>query len=31
MLRFDARVILSVVPKGHAELALPGSEPVSVS
>ena len=31
MLRPDARVALSVVPKGRTELALHGSEPVSVS
>ena len=31
VLRFDARVILSIVPNGRKELALPGSEPVSVS
>jgi zinc protease len=30
-LRFDARVVLSVVPRGHAGSALPGSTPVSVS
>ena len=30
-LAFDRRVLLSVVPKGQAALALPGSEPVSVS
>jgi zinc protease len=31
MLRPDARVALSVVPRGRAALALGGSEPVSVS
>ena len=31
VLAFDRRVILSVVPKGHGELALPGVNPVSVS
>ena len=31
LLRFDARVILSVVPHGRQELALAGSEPMSVS
>jgi zinc protease len=30
-LRFDARVALSVVPRGQAPSALPGSTPVSVS
>jgi zinc protease len=30
-LRFDARVVLSVVPRGQQALGLPGSEPVSVS
>jgi zinc protease len=30
-LPFDRRVLLSVVPKGQRQLALPGSEPVSVS
>ena len=30
-LLFDRRVILSVVPRGQRALALPGSEPVSVS
>jgi zinc protease len=30
-LRFDARVTLSVVPRGQAASALPGSTPVSVS
>jgi zinc protease len=30
-LRFDRRVLLSVVPRGELHLALPGSEPVSVS
>jgi zinc protease len=30
-LRVDARVVLSVVPRGHAATALPGSTPVSVS
>ena len=30
-LPFDRRVLLSVVPRGRAELALPGSEPVSLS
>ena len=31
LLRFDARVLLSVVPHGHQELALAGAEPMSVS
>jgi hypothetical protein len=31
MLRPEARIALSVVPRGHAALALAGSEPVSVS
>jgi zinc protease len=30
-LRFDRRVVLSVVPRGAQAVALPGSEPVSVS
>ena len=30
-LRFDQRVVLSVVPRGQHALALPGAEPVSVS
>jgi zinc protease len=30
-LPFDRRVMLSVVPRGQIQLALPGSEPVSVS
>ena len=30
-LAFDRRVLLSIVPRGHAALALPGSEPVAVS
>ncbi len=30
-LAFDRRVLLSVVPRGQAALALPGSEPVSVT
>jgi zinc protease len=30
-LAFDRRVLLSVVPQGQTALALPGSEPVSVS
>jgi zinc protease len=30
-LRFDARVALSVVPRGQMAMALPGSSPVSVS
>jgi zinc protease len=30
-LRVDGRVVLSVVPRGQEALALPGSEPVSVS
>jgi zinc protease len=30
-LAFDRRVLLSVVPRGQAAAALPGSEPVSVS
>ena len=28
---FDRRVLLSIVPRGQHALALPGSEPVSVS
>ncbi len=31
VLRPDRRVLLSVVPRGQVELALPGSEPVAVS
>ena len=31
VLRFDARVILSIVPHGRQELALAGSEPIVVS
>jgi zinc protease len=31
VLRFDSRVLLSVVPHGHQSLALAGSESVSVS
>jgi zinc protease len=31
LLRFDSRVVLSVVPHGRHALALAGSEPVSVS
>jgi zinc protease len=31
LLRFDARVILSIVPNGRKELALAGSEPIAVS
>jgi zinc protease len=31
LLRFDARIVLSVVPQGQLALALAGSEPVSVS
>jgi zinc protease len=31
MLRPDARIALSVVPKGQTVLALPGSQPVSVT
>jgi zinc protease len=31
LLRYDRRVVLSVVPRGRRELALPGSEPVAVS
>ena len=31
LLRFDARVILSIVPHGRQALALAGSEPLSVS
>ena len=31
VLAFDRRVILSVVPRGQAALALPGSDPVAVS
>jgi zinc protease len=31
VLQFDRRVLLSVVPRGHQALALPGSETVSVS
>jgi zinc protease len=30
-LRIDRRALLSIVPKGKAALALPGSEPVAVS
>jgi len=30
-LAFDRRVLLSIVPRGQAQLALPGSEPVAVS
>ena len=30
-LRFDQRVVLSIVPRGQVALALPGSEPVVVS
>ncbi len=30
-LAFDRRVLLSIVPRGQAALALPGSEPVAVS
>jgi zinc protease len=30
-LRFDRRVVLSVVPRGQLPLALPGSDPVTVS
>ena len=30
-LKFDRRVVLSIVPRGQQALALPGSEPVSVS
>ena len=30
-LRHDARVVLSVIPRGQPALALAGSEPVSVS
>jgi hypothetical protein len=30
-LRFDRRVLVSVVPRGQTALALAGSEPVSVS
>jgi zinc protease len=30
-LPFDRRVLLSIVPRGQLQLALPGSEPVSVS
>ena len=30
-LAFDRRVVLSVIPRGQPSLALPGSEPVSVS
>ena len=30
-LRRDARVVLSVIPRGQPALALAGSEPVSVS
>ena len=30
-LAFDRRVVLSIVPRGQTALALPGSEPVSVS
>jgi zinc protease len=31
LLRFDARVILSIVPHGRQELALAGSEPIAVA
>ena len=31
VLRFDSRVVLSVVPQGQPPLALAGSEPISVS
>ena len=31
VLRFDARVVLSIVPQGQSALALAGSEPISVS
>ena len=31
MLRYDRRVVLSVVPRGRRELALAGSDPVAVS
>jgi zinc protease len=31
LLRFDARVVLSVVPHGQPALALAGSEPIAVS
>ena len=31
LLRFDARVVLSVVPNGQTALALAGSEPIAVS
>jgi zinc protease len=31
VLTFDQRVLLSVVPRGHRELALPGAEAASVS
>ena len=31
LLAFDRRILLSIVPRGHASLALPGSEPVAVS
>src|SRR2546425_5970793 len=30
-LAFDRRVLLSIVPRGQAALALPGSEPIAVS
>ena len=30
-LQFDTRVLLSIVPRGQSALALPGSEPVSVT
>jgi hypothetical protein len=30
-LRFDQRVILSIVPREQPALALPGSEPITVS
>jgi zinc protease len=31
LLRFDERIVLSVVPRGATALALPGSEPATVS
>jgi zinc protease len=30
-LQFDTRVLLSIVPRGQHALALPGSEPVTVT
>ena len=31
LIRYDRRVVLSVVPRGRKELALAGSDPVAVS